>query len=147
MIIDTLDKADKYFAMHPAFKQAFEFLRTQPLATLPDGKIVLDGDRLFASVQSPEGRPKAGSSLEWHRKYIDIQYVVSGDETMGWTPLQCLGHPGAFDEKNDCGLAQEQSLAWFPVRPGTFTIFFPEDAHAPNIGTGVHKKVVIKVLV
>lgn len=145
MIIDTLANADRYASLHPQFAKAFEFLRTQPLATLAAGKYELDGANLYAMVQDPEGHTAASSKLEFHRAYIDIQYVVSGDENMGWSPLEGLGKPQPFDTKKDVGFAADAPMAWFPVRPGDFAIFYPEDAHAPCVGEGIRRKVVIKV--
>lgn len=146
MIIDTLANAHLYENINPLFKKAFEFLATQPLATLPAEKFVLDGDNLYASVQDPEGKTQDTAKLEYHKRYIDIQYVVSGDETMGWSPLEGIGKPQPFDDKKDVGFAADKPMAWFPVRPGSFVIFFPEDAHAPNVGPGIRRKVVVKVL-
>ncbi|MBR4222138.1 MAG: YhcH/YjgK/YiaL family protein, partial [Victivallales bacterium] len=47
----------------------------------------------------------------------------------------------------DCGFFEDKAQSWFDVRPGCFAIFFPEDAHAPNVGTGKHRKVVIKIAI
>ena len=146
MIIDTLANAPRYARLHPLFAQAFDFLANSPLATMPLDTYRLDGDRLFAIVQEPQGHEPADAKIEFHRRYIDIQYVVSGDETMGYIPVEGLGHPLPFDEGRDVGFAKDAPLALFPVRPGSFAIFFPEDGHAPNIGPGIRRKVVVKVL-
>ena len=146
MIIDTLANAERYYAIHPRFRQAFEFLKTQPLATLPFGKVVIDGDNIYANVQEAHGKPAADAKLEYHRKYIDIQYVVSGNEQMGWMPVEGIGKPQPFNNKEDYALASDAPLSWLAVRPGSFAVFFPEDAHAPNVGEGVWRKIIVKVL-
>ena len=76
----------------------------------------------------------------------DIQYVISGDETMGWSPVEGCGKTTEFDAKKDCGFFSDKPMAWFPVRPGCFALFYPQDAHAPCVGEGTCRKVVIKVL-
>ncbi len=147
MIIDTIANCSNYENCHPAFKKAFDFLRTADLAKLPEGRIDLDGGRLYASIQEVAGIPAEKCVLEAHRKYIDIQFLVTGNESMGWAPLCGLGHALPFDEKADCGFFKDRPQSFFDVRPGCFAIFFPGDAHAPNIGTGMHRKVVVKVAV
>jgi len=145
MILDTIANASLYEKAHPLFAKAFEFLRTADLANLPCGRYDIQGDSLYASIQEPEGKPMEAAKLEAHRKYIDLQFVVSGNEVMGWAPLCGLGHALPFDEGKDCGFYTDKPQSWFEVRPGCFAIFFPEDAHAPNVGTGKHRKVVVKI--
>ncbi len=146
MIIDTLANAERYYAIHPRFRQAFEFLKTQPIATLPFGKVVIDGDAIYANIQEAHGKPASDAKLEYHKKYIDIQYVVSGDEKMGYLPVEGIGKPQPFNDAQDYALADDAPLTWLAVRPGSFAVFFPEDAHAPNVGEGVWRKIVVKVL-
>ena len=147
MILDSLKNWRQYADAHPLFRPAFDFLLTQPLATLEIGRLDLRGDDLYALVQEPAGRPPASAKLEVHRRYIDLQMVVSGDEHMGWSPLGGLGHDLGFDDAKDCGFYSDAPLAWFPVRPGCFAIFYPEDAHAPCCGKGVCRKIVLKIKV
>ena len=147
MILDSLENAALYESIHPLFKNAFDFLRTQPLATLPDGRVVLDGDRLFANIETPDAKAKEDCKLEYHRKYIDIQYCLSGEEAMGWTTATGNGHDLGYNEAKDCGFFKDAPQSWFDVRPGSFVIFFPNDAHAPNASRGTHRKIVLKVKV
>jgi len=146
MIIDTLSNSKLYANAHPLFAKAFDFLQTQPLATMELGRIDIDGEKVYAMIQEPTGRPAATAQLEFHRKYIDLQFVVSGNESMGWAPVCGLGHSLGYNEKKDCGFYTDKAQSWFDVRPGCFTIFFPEDAHAPCCGVGVCRKVVVKIL-
>ena len=146
MIIDTLANAKLYENAHPLFKKVFDFLTTQPLATMEAGRYEIDGDKAYAMIQEPENKPANQCQLECHRKYIDLQLVVSGNEMMGWAPIVGLGHALPFNEKDDYGLFKDAPLSWFDVRPGCFAIFYPGDAHAPNCGTGTHRKVVVKIL-
>jgi len=146
MILDALSNCSAYANAHPRFQKAFAFLISQPLATLPCGRYDIDGDEIYAMIQEPSLRPQEAAKLESHRKYIDIQYVISGDETMGWSPVEGCGKVTDFDTKKDCGFFSDKPMAWFPVRPGCFALFYPQDAHAPCVGEGTCRKVVIKVL-
>ena len=148
MIIDKLELAENYYHMHSAFKEAFAFLNSENLSELPVGKQEIDGDRLFYSISKGPGRSRAEAKLEAHRKYIDIQYVVSGSEEMGWSPISmCDDRATEYDAEKDIEFFNNEPQSWTQVPPGSFVIFFPEDAHAPLVGDGEIHKVVIKIMV
>jgi biofilm protein TabA len=148
MITDQLKNAENYYSMHPDFERAFSFLRMDSLANLPAGKHQIDGDRIFAIVQKTNGRSRAEAKLEAHRKYIDIQYVISGPEEMGWRPTAaCKSVESPYDESKDIGFFNDEPETWTKVEAGHFAIFTPEDAHAPLVSSGEIHKVVIKVRV
>ena len=147
MILDSLENYDRYRHLHPLFLQAIQFLRITDLKKLPAGRHEIDGDRLFALVSEGPGKEKENALLEVHRKYIDIQHIVSGTDVMGWKPLkQCSEVQMEYNDDKDAALFKEDPLTWFDVPAGNFTIFFPEDAHAPLATTEVVKKVVVKIL-
>lgn len=144
MILDTLERGDAYVAVHPAFREAFAFLRALDVAALSSGRIEIDGDRLYAMVVEAEGRGEAGARLETHREYLDIQYQVVGTDCIGWAPAAGLAGDG-YDAEKDLEFHAARPESWATVPPGRFAVFFPEDAHAPLGGTGRLLKVVVKV--
>ena len=147
MILDTIDQAERYFPLHPLFARGFEWLRTVNWQELPNGRQEIDGDRLFVSFSRNPGRGRAASPLEFHRRYIDIQVSFSGTDEMGWSPLaQCQQVKKPFDPETDVGLFSDAPQLWYPLPPGSFTILYPEDAHAPLGATGPLVKAVVKVL-
>lgn len=148
MIAAPISHASRYAAIHPDFEKAFAFLHETDLPNLPDGRHEIDGDRVFAIAAHDLGRGQAGAKLEFHRRYIDIQYVVGGFDLMGWLDLaECRKPAGSFDEDRDLGFFEDAPVTWARIAAGSFAVFFPEDAHAP-LGTSspVHK-VVIKIAV
>ena len=147
MILDSLENFSLYQGMHPGFAKAAEFLSKTDLHQLPTGRQEIDGDRLYVNVMEVDGHSREDAQLEYHRKYIDIQIVLSGDETIGWTALQDLPKGTPFDSEKDYALVKAPISAWFPVKPGFFAVFFPQDAHAPCCGTGKIRKAVVKVLI
>jgi YhcH/YjgK/YiaL family protein len=148
MIFDRLVNAERYFKTHPAFAAAFAFLRRPDLATLPDGRIELDGDKLFALIQRPAGKTRAAARLESHRKYADIQFVISGHEEYGWRALADAPPVSEeFKPDNDVAFYAGPPSIWLPTPAGYFVVFFPEDLHAPLVSTGQLHKAVIKVRV
>jgi len=148
MVLDALAAADRYAALHPAFARAFTFLAATDLAALPTGRNDLDGDALFVILDRTDGRGREGARLEAHRRYIDIQYTIGGDEEIGWAPLaSCATPDGAFDEAKDIVFFRDAPSAWLRVPAGSFAIFFPDDAHAPLAGRGALVKAIVKIAV
>ena len=127
--------------------KAFTFLGTHNLDSLPKGKYPIDGDNVTASVTEDPTKDFEKTNWESHRKFIDIQCIISGEEKMGFYPVAEAVVTKAYDEKKD--VANYTAPGKFAVAgPGTFFIFFPSDAHRPNITPGGNKpvkKIVIKV--
>ena len=110
------------------------------------GRNEIDGDRMFVILDRQDGRGRDGARLEAHRRYIDIQYTIAGEEEIGWTPLaSCTAPDGPFDETKDIAFFRDAPSAWLRVSPGSFAIFFPEDAHAPLAGRGALVKAIVKI--
>lgn len=148
MILDILENAHHYVGLHQGFAAAFAFLTRPGLKELPLGKHAIDGDRLLAIVAKEPGRSKDEAVLEAHRKYIDIQFILDGTDTMGWkTKSRCTQPAQEYDPKGDEQCFSDAPEAWVAVPPGHFIVFFPEDAHAPLISPGTLHKVVVKVAV
>jgi len=148
VVLDRLEQADRYAHLHPSFRRAFEFLRETALAALVPGRHEIDGDAIYLSIDHMDGRGREGARLECHRAHIDIQVTIDGHEQIGWRPLaECETPDGGFDAKADLGFYSDRPDTWLLVPPGTFAIFFPEDAHAPLAGSAAVKKAIVKVRV
>lgn len=148
MIFDKLDNAKKYESIHPLFKEAFDYLLKTDFKKLENGKYLIKGEKLFALVERANGRDRSVAKLESHRKYIDIQLVLEGDEEMGHQTLSHCKNPiDAYNPDKDYIFYNDSALNWIKTPPNYFCIFFPEDAHAPLVGKGERFKVVVKVLV
>jgi YhcH/YjgK/YiaL family protein len=145
MILDVLSECRRYVALHPRFARAFDFLATSDLRSLAPGRHAIDGERLYVSIDHEDGRGREGARLEAHRKYIDIQLTIEGDEQIGWAPLADCRPSAAFDPARDVGFFDTRPDTWLSVPPGRFAIFFPDDAHAPLAGRGPLRKAVVKV--
>jgi YhcH/YjgK/YiaL family protein len=148
MILDVLENAHRYYALNEGFAKAFEFLARPDLKQLPDGKYEIDGDRIYAIVANDPGRKKEEALLEIHEKYIDIQLILDGIDSMGWKPKASCKQPSAgYDEESDLQFFTDEPDAWLATKSGAFAIFFPEDAHMPLISSGLIHKVVMKIAV
>jgi YhcH/YjgK/YiaL family protein len=148
MILDVLDNAHRYLALHKGFVLAFEFLRRSDLQKLPEDTYEIDGERVYAMVAKDPGRKREDALLEAHEKYIDIQLVLAGTDTMGWKPKSLCQQPvEGYNSEADIQFFEDEPDAWLPTPSGTFAIFFPEDAHMPLISSGQIHKVVVKIAV
>lgn len=146
MIIDSLANADRYFSVHPSFAKAFEYLRAQDLNALEPGKYVIEEGVLNLAVSAKDGVTADAAKFEAHDKFIDIQFVISGSEQMGWSDRSLCTSPTAeYNPEKDVIFFNDKPQMYFGLNAGQFVIFFPEDAHAPMIGEGLIKKLVVKV--
>lgn len=132
--------------------QAFAYLRDTDLDNIAPGKYMLDGNHVYVLVS--EANTKAIEDTKWeaHIKYIDLQYVARGSEKIGVAPLSMGISTTPFDTDKDIGFYEvpEANCKYYVAEPGTFFIFFPQDAHRPCIkikGTDSNKKIVVKIKV
>jgi len=131
------------------FEAAFEFLDKKALADVPVGKHAIEGEEVYALVQKLPSRAAETAQFESHRKYIDLHYVVSGQETSGFAPAEDLKLAVPYDESKDVMLYDvPQQYTKIEMKPGRFVVYHPGQAHLPNCHLqGPHDlhKVVIKV--
>ena len=148
MILSSLSQSSRHTSLHPLFQRAFDYIGDTDLFNVAPGRYHIVGDDLIAIVEQVPGKTKEMAKLEAHRKYIDIQLVLEGDETMGWKPLaDCLNPVSEHSMEKDIRFFHDAPASYVPVPPDHFCIFFPEDAHAPLIGSGTIRKVIFKVAV
>ena len=150
MIADTLNNAALYNHLHEGFKQAFDWMHATDLKAIENGKYELNGDRLFAIVQSYETKPVDGEQMEAHKKYIDIQYMIEGEEQIGHAFLKEQTESKKYSSEDDFWLTAEPPSFFTKLAAGNFMIFYPTDLHMPCIQTDKKtkvKKVVIKVAI
>jgi biofilm protein TabA len=121
-------------------------------ASLPE-RVEIDGKAVYALVQTYETIPAGAEvKLEAHKNYIDIQYIVSGEEMMGWADVRALRQPTAYNPDKDVfhGTLPVIEMTPVQVHPGQAAVFYPEDAHAPKLAVTepqTVRKIVVKVRV
>jgi YhcH/YjgK/YiaL family protein len=144
----------KDWSSAPAIKgleRAFEFLARTDLAALPLGRTDIEGDDVYVMISEAETRPPEHVKFEAHRRYIDIQLVVRGQESIGYAPVTSLVTAEPYDATKDIEFfAVPQESATLALRAGDFAVFAPGDGHRPSLhldGPHVSRKVVVKVSV
>ena len=151
MIYASLEHAQLYAPLHPAFERAFAFLRESMKQPPAPGRYEIDGDRAYAMVQTYTTRPAQEVRWEAHRKYIDIQFMLSGRERIGCAGVEGMTDADAYNPDKDVQMASgAEALAYLPLSRGMFVILYPQDAHQPTCqdekASDVNK-IVVKVLV
>jgi biofilm protein TabA len=147
--IDNVQFATQYHRNQPAWDKAFAYLKNTDLTTLANGRHVIDGDNVIAIVTEAPTKDYEKTAFESHRKYIDLQYVIAGEEIMAKAPLSSVTVSKSYDEAADIAFYTGEGKR-YTVPAGTFMLFFPTEAHRPNItpgGNKVVKKIVVKVKV
>lgn len=149
MICENIKQAKDYSSINKNFIKAFEFLKKQNLKELAIGKYEIEGDEIFALIQEYTTQSPNDKKWESHEKYIDIQMMIDGEETMGYVPIDCLKISEDLRPEQDLIFYDEtEKGAYIKFNSGDYAIFFPEDGHKPGCtlsDCSYVKKVVVKV--
>jgi biofilm protein TabA len=148
MILDSLLHREIYEPLGQRFAAGLAWLVSFD-ATMPDGRVPIDGEDLFALVQSYATTPGSEKRFESHERYADIQFVAAGRERILHTDAGSLVIQAAYDPQADIAFYEEPGASSsILLGPGHFTILWPGDAHKPGCMAGGRdevKKVVLKV--
>lgn len=153
MIADTLEALALYRGLHPGLDRGLEALvRLIARPSEEDGRLELEGEALYASLSTYRTAAQTEKSFEAHRRYIDLQVVLAGRETLHWAPLDRLSLRGDYAASDDIAFYSGRSVASVRLEPGSFVVLFPQDAHKPGChpgggGGATVRKLVIKVRV
>ena len=147
MIIDNINNLNNYKFLHSNIIRALEIIRDTDFSKLEDSTYEVEGRDLFYFLQSYETR-SANDMPEAHREYIDVQYVISGNEQMGIAQLEAMNEEVEAKPQNDIWFYRGP-MDFVTVTAGMFTVFFPNDVHAPCVspaeGATSVRKCVFKV--
>jgi biofilm protein TabA len=145
--IDKVEFAKQYHANPERWNTAFNFLQTADLATIKPGKHAIIGDTVYALVTEGPARKEDTAKWESHKNYIDIHYVIKGQEKIGVAPLSAAEVVNPYDPVRDIAFYTARGKNYI-AGPDNFFIFFPKEAHRPNLqvrGNELVKKIVIKI--
>jgi len=146
MITSTLADAARYADLSAPMALAIAWLRDNAYAYPPAGTSVDIGMGVTVKSEATMLVNREHARLEAHRRYIDIHVPLRGNETIGWAPLSALAHTiEPYDPERDIAFYGDSARCLLHLAPGMIAVFFPEDAHAPNIGIGKHTKLCVKI--
>lgn len=147
MILDKMNNYEVYEGAWKGFKEAFDFLKQNDLNSLQEGKYPILGDQVYASVKEYETKPVEEGKYEAHRRYIDLQCIISGSEIIGYAPIDELKEVEEYNQERDRFFLQGEG-DFFTFEKGQFAIFFPQDGHmtgVEKVGKEKVKKLIIKI--
>ena len=113
-------------------------------------KVEIRGKEVYAIHQVNKTKPAGQARFEAHRKYIDLQYVLEGEEIISITSLDTLTTIIPYDNKKDIIFYKYFSSTSLVMKPGMLAILYPYDVHAPGMSfkrQQLVKKIVVKVRV
>ena len=146
MILDTLDRLEKYGYISPLMDKVLDFFQKTDLSTLEPGRIVLQGDDLFVNVNRQGALTRQQVPIEAHKEYIDIQVPISSDEEMGFISASLMPAPSVpYSAQKDVAFYPGLCDTYLNVRKGMFTVFFPGEGHAPAITKDGIIKLIVKI--
>lgn len=147
MITDQLKHYKQYTGLSQRINEALTYLAETDMAALEVGKYEIDGDNLFVLIQSYEAKAIEAGKCEAHKKYIDIQYIIEGQEYMGYGPSDAYEVIDPYNDDKD-----RYFVKWagdlVKYEKDMFAIFYPQDAHMPGIAVNsgeMVKKAVVKI--
>jgi YhcH/YjgK/YiaL family protein len=133
MICDRIENRHRYRDFNRRVAKALDHLARTDFSGVPNGRQEIDGDDLYAVVQRYAAKPVSQARWEIHRQYLDVQYIAQGSERIGYAPwTDGLQVEEAYDPKRDAGFYAASGVL-LPVKAGMFTIFLPEEIHAPGL--------------
>ena len=136
--------------LYPNFIKIFiEFDGDTNIVSLVDGKYEINGNAIYASVQTY--LTKENAKYENHKKYIDIQYMIKGAEKIGVTNIINCKSCNDYDRNLDLEFFDiTKTDEYIELDEGSFVTLYPHDAHKPSIYKDkkeLVKKVVVKVAI
>lgn len=145
----NFDELRKHYKKFPKrWDAAFKFLIDSNLDSLPLGRKDL-GEDVFAVISYYTTKDLGQVYYESHEKYIDLQYIISGEEYIGLihykTGLKVIS---TYNEDKDIEFYEDNGGDLLLAMPYRYFIFFPHDIHKPCIKVDDKrevKKIVIKI--
>jgi len=131
MVLDRLARASQYAGLSPILARALRHLTATDWNVHPFGRHALEGEDLMAIVSEYDTQGADRVPWEAHRRYIDVQYVHTGIERIGYAPLSTL-ETGVYDEQRDLVSATGEG-SWLTLPAGSFAILWPDEAHRPGV--------------
>lgn len=132
MIYDKLALSERYDEVSPRIGQLLRYLRSHDLSSFDDGKVVLDGDNLFFTISTNQTKDPDVAKPEIHKNYIDLQYLIEGEETFG---VAFITDDTVLFEENPAKDVYFYRGEMIPLTLGndSFCLVFPGEIHQPGV--------------
>lgn len=149
MILSSLNVAECPYKYPAALQKAMDWLKQEDLASLKAGTYEIEGKDIYVMIQEITTQPAEERRAERHDLYLDVQYIISGTERMGYVPYTGSEEISENPEGRDaCFYKNLSGENFIDVSAGSYCIFFSNDIHRPGVAAGepaAVKKAVVKV--
>ena len=114
-------------------------------------KFIILENKVFASVEEHDTYESNERYPEYHKDFLDVHIVLSGDESIGFRPLKLTDTDivkEEYDNKKDLGFVENKNINYVNLFPGNFAVFYPLELHKPlcKVTNQEHvKKIILKV--
>lgn len=151
MIASSIYAEDDLGKYPKGIQEAINYLKSHDFTEMETGEYEIRGREIYAQVFDIVTAPLQEKKPEIHRKYIDVQYLVSGEELLGFAPDTGVYTKESERPENDIAFYESvEGESFIRAVPGSYTIFFPQDVHRPGVMVERPvkiRKVVVKVMV
>lgn len=149
MIVGKLKDIKRYKGLSKNIDTAIDYVLTHDLLALPKGKTSIDGNAVYVNRDTYVARPLEECFFENHEHYLDLQIVLKGKESFGYTDLS---NPSLVvttpynQEKDVTKYAATNDTVYFVLEEG-FALVYPEDVHLAKAKVDDHwwKKQLLKL--
>ena len=145
MLVSSIQNYKNILKFFPQLDIVFNYIVKNINNKTLDGKYNITKS-IYAVVQTCDPKPKKEQVLEKHKKYIDLQYVISGKEKIGWkffdNTFKTLKR---YSYKKDIVFYSNTPDTYINLKKGDFAIFFTEDTHAPLCCLNTVRKCIVKI--
>lgn len=149
MIFSSIYAKEDITKYPQAIQTAIEYLKSNDFVTMEPGVYEVQGKEIYAQVFDTETGALETKRPEVHRRFLDVQFLASGKERIGFTPDTGKYEIDEYIEERDLIFYKEvENEGIIEVTPGCYSVFFPEDVHRPGVEAGeamTIRKVVVKV--
>lgn len=151
MYIGSIHDPEEQSVIHqPVLVEAINYLKNTDFSKMEPGSYPIGDKGVVAKLQRYESRTLDKCRPETHEKFIDIQFIYEGEESMGWCPVSPdLEVTEAYDPDRDVAfyksLVPESSII---LTKGYFAVLYPIDVHRPCASVDeAHPSKVTKVVI
>ena len=149
MIFSSINTCDTFIEYPEVIKKVIDYLKNNDFVNMQPGVYEIQGKDIYAQVFDAETGSVSEKRPESHKDYLDVQFLASGEEKLGFTPLKDEYEVDEYIKERDLIFYKEvKNEGFITATPGCFSVFFPCDVHRPAVAVDkpmTVRKVVVKV--
>ena len=145
--VNHVEFANQYLRNKVLWDVMFAFLSSNDLENLDLGEHQIEPGRCWVTISEYIPKSTDEGNIESHRKFIDLQYVLRGNEKMGLAGNVTVRKK--YNQERDVAFWNSNDITYYPATSDVFFLFFPSDIHQPSVRTDSdmmrRRKIVVKI--